>query len=313
MVARTTDEVAEVVERTIIAHEGRVRRARTPGGTTVARVAEGPSLQATRWHSPTRYETTTQPFHYLLLGHITQGRYEIGVPGDVHRFQRGDAVLLPTGVPLDVSWEDPKLATLALPLDRVREVAEERYGLPPGELRFCGLAPVDAAAARYWLDVFALANRQMLDGGSALGHPVLAEEMVRHLAVAALATFPNTTMSLSPSREPLGSAPAAVRRATAFIEEHAGEPVTAAQIAAAAGIGVRALQYAFARHHSATPSEYLRRVRLERAHRELLEAQPGDGRTVAAVAARWGFPRPGRFASHYRAVYGRSPSETLRS
>jgi transcriptional regulator GlxA family with amidase domain len=57
---------------------------------------------------------------------------------------------------------------------------------------------------------------------------------------------------------------------------------------------------------------HLRRVRLERVHADLLAADP-DRTTVGAVAARWGFADPGRFARQYREVYGRAPSATLLS
>ena len=49
------------------------------------------------------------------------------------------------------------------------------------------------------------------------------------------------------------------------------------------------------------------------AHRALQEADPSQGATVAEIAARWGFSHPGRFAVDYRHVYGRHPSETLRT
>jgi hypothetical protein len=49
-----------------------------------------------------------------------------------------------------------------------------------------------------------------------------------------LETFPNTTMTAGHLPGPRWVAPAVVRRATAFIDAHAGEPVTAQEIAAAA-------------------------------------------------------------------------------
>jgi transcriptional regulator GlxA family with amidase domain len=58
-------------------------------------------------------------------------------------------------------------------------------------------------------------------------------------------------------------------------------------------------------------SSYLRRARLAGAHADLLAADPTTGDTVAAIAARWGFAQPGRFARHYRSVYGVLPSTTL--
>jgi AraC-like DNA-binding protein len=39
---------------------------------------------------------------------------------------------------------------------------------------------------------------------------------------------------------------------------------------------------------------------------------PAAGTTVAAIARRWGFSRPDRFAAAYRTAYGRPPRHTLR-
>jgi transcriptional regulator GlxA family with amidase domain len=90
-------------------------------------------------------------------------------------------------------------------------------------------------------------------------------------------------------------------------------PVTLTQMAEAAGITGRALQMAFMRHYDTTPTGYLRRVRLERAHRELRDADPSDGTTVAAIARRWGWANSSHFAVAYREAYGRYPRHTLRT
>ena len=103
--------------------------------------------------------------------------------------------------------------------------------------------------------------------------------------------------------------PSALRKAVAFIESEAARPIRLADIADAAGIGGRALQYDFVRHHHTTPMRYLRSVRLARAHRDLQAADPND-ETVASIAARWGFSSPGRFAMQYRSAYGRAPRVT---
>ncbi len=56
---------------------------------------------------------------------------------------------------------------------------------------------------------------------------------------------------------------------------------------------------------------YLQRVRLEQAHRDLQVANPAAGDTIAAIARRWGFAKPGHFASIYLPRYGVLPSHTL--
>lgn len=71
--------------------------------------------------------------------------------------------------------------------------------------------------------------------------------MTRLAAAAMLETFPNTTMTLGYVRGPAWVPPAAVRRAAAFIDAHPDRAVTLEDVAAAAGVTGRALQYAFRR------------------------------------------------------------------
>lgn len=102
-----------------------------------------------------------------------------------------------------------------------------------------------------------------------------------------------------------------IRRAIAVIEERAHLPLTVPELAEASGCSVRALQVGFQRWVGMSPGQYIRRVRMDRVHRELLAASP-DTTTVAEVANRWGVPHLGRFAAEYRKVYGVTPMRTLR-
>ncbi len=106
--------------------------------------------------------------------------------------------------------------------------------------------------------------------------------------------------------------PLVVRRALNYIETNAGKAITIDDVSAAAGVRTRVLQYTFRRHHGSTPSRHLQRVRMSRAHDDLLTADPTRGDTVGEIATRWQFTHHGRFAVDYRNVYGVSPSETLR-
>ncbi|MFC6866268.1 AraC family transcriptional regulator [Haloechinothrix salitolerans] len=102
-----------------------------------------------------------------------------------------------------------------------------------------------------------------------------------------------------------------VDAAIELMEAHPESEHTISSLASAAGVSARALQEAFRRHTDVTPMRYLREVRLERAHQELLAAEP-DTTTVGKVAARWGSQHLSRFASAYHARYGEYPSTTLR-
>lgn len=96
-----------------------------------------------------------------------------------------------------------------------------------------------------------------------------------------------------------------------FIHENADGDIGLAEIAAAANLTPRAVQYMFRRHLGVTPMEYLRRVRLDLAHRDLQAANPAVD-TVNSIAGRWGFAHAGRFSVAYRRAYGMPPSATLR-
>ena len=101
-----------------------------------------------------------------------------------------------------------------------------------------------------------------------------------------------------------------LQRAIAFIGDRANDHITVADIAGASFVTVRALQMSFRRHLGTTPLGYLRRVRLECAHKDLLDAGP-DRDTVTEIAARWKFSSASRFSAYYRALYGVLPNYTL--
>jgi AraC-like DNA-binding protein len=101
-----------------------------------------------------------------------------------------------------------------------------------------------------------------------------------------------------------------IREAINFMEEHAAEPITAADIARAACVGMRALQSGFRAELNMTPMSYLRHLRLDRARADLL-ASSGEV-SVSRVASRWGFTHLGRFAEQYKMKFGELPSEAAR-
>jgi AraC-like DNA-binding protein len=115
------------------------------------------------------------------------------------------------------------------------------------------------------------------------------------------------------SAEPGDAAPRCVRRAKEIIEDHAHEPLTVEDIAESVGMSVRSLQAGFQRHTGVSPMAYLRDVRLELVHKALVTADSSNGITVTDIALDNGFTHLGRFAQVYRARFGASPSETLKS
>ena len=224
----------------------------------------------------------------------------------------GDVAFYPLRTAIEFAMHEFDVTTMRLPAGRIEQVAEETTALPAAQMRFHGITPVSTPMHRYWRTLIGLVSGALMDPASPLNSPLLAESLTRTVATAALHTFPNTTMTRQHVPGPGAVMPAAVRRAVAHIDTHAHLPLHLSQIAAAAGTSTRALQYGFRRHLDTTPLGYLRRVRLELAHRDLRQADPTRGDTVAAVATRWGFANPSRFATIYRQAYGVTPSHTLR-
>ena len=138
------------------------------------------------------------------------------------------------------------------------------------------------------------------------------EELQSLNARPARAGLPQAAPAKPDRAGPSGRFPTSLDRAVAFIEDHADRDLTVTDIAAASFVTVRAVQLAFRQHLGMTPVEYLRRVRLDRAHQDLVTADPAC-ESVTAVASRWQFASPSRFAAYYRRTFGIVPSRTLRS
>jgi transcriptional regulator GlxA family with amidase domain len=171
------------------------------------------------------------------------------------------------------------------------------------------MKPVSPLMVLHWQSVVQHVVRDVLPNSEAMASPLICGQTQRLLAASVLATFPHTALDAL-TDSPAGAVePTALRRAVAFIDAHAGEDIGIAEITEAAR--PPGLQQAFRQYRDTTLMKYLRRVRLDHAHRELVTGDPSRGDTVRAIAARWGFAHAGRFSTAYHAVYGCSPSHTL--
>jgi AraC family transcriptional regulator, ethanolamine operon transcriptional activator len=103
-----------------------------------------------------------------------------------------------------------------------------------------------------------------------------------------------------------------VESAIAYVEAREEGRTTVAEMCRALGVGRRTLEYAFREVLGTSPRAYFIQCALEAAHRVLRGSSPGD-RTVTEVAIECGFWHLGRFSVTYRAVFGETPSQTLRA
>lgn len=95
-----------------------------------------------------------------------------------------------------------------------------------------------------------------------------------------------------------------------YIEANPDRPLGLAELAAVAGTSAAALRTAFREELGTTHGEYVRGVRLARAHAELSGGHPTAG-SLRAVARRWGFAGEKQFAAAYEAAYGQDPVDVF--
>jgi AraC-like DNA-binding protein len=134
--------------------------------------------------------------------------------------------------------------------------------------------------------------------GARLGTAVL------DLLAAGLATRLDRASVISPE----GRQRALLLRVRAFIEEWLGDPeLSPRSIAAAHYISIRYLHKLFEAEQT-TVADWIRRRRLERCRRDLLD--PAQRATpVGAIGLRWGFRDAAHFNRLFRAAYGLPPGE----
>lgn len=259
----------------------------------------------------TRLDIDVGPPTALVICEVVHGRIgRFSADGD-GRFGPGEVFLVTLpGVPCALRWLPGKVTTCLLNLSILDRVTGGASADRAKGIQFTGLAPVSPALARLWRHTTGYLNHVVLSNPYAYREPLVIANAARMLAASALAVFPNTTSGWPSITDARATTTATLRRATAFIEEYADRDIGAADIAAAAQVSLRTLQLAFRRHLDTTPMAHLRRVRLDRAHRELMQADPRE-ETVSAIASRWGFLSHSRFTAHYHATYGYPPSRTL--
>jgi AraC-like DNA-binding protein len=105
-------------------------------------------------------------------------------------------------------------------------------------------------------------------------------------------------------------APAHVKRVEEFLRAQPDREVSVVELAAIAGVSLRALQDGFKRFRNSTVTEAIREARLAY-WRKLLESPP-HGAGVGTLALAAGLTHLGRAAALYYKRYGETPSETLR-
>lgn len=256
-------------------------------------------------------ESLFAPAESLVVIHPLAGELRLTSRRDELSAGPGDVLLCDAATDLRIA--SPRLDVEVVRFDpvAVARVVAELTGFDAPTLPVDLCRAVSPARAAHWRATVAHLRRDVLTNEEVMAGRLTRTALFRNLVAVLVESFPNPAVGRS---DDVGGrvAPPTLRRAIRYIEDHATDDIGLADIAAAAGLGARGLQLAFRRHEDTTPLEYLRRVRLDRAHHDLRAGTPGNT-TVGGIADRWGFPHHGNFSALYLRTYGCSPSMTLRS
>jgi AraC-like DNA-binding protein len=116
---------------------------------------------------------------------------------------------------------------------------------------------------------------------------------------------------LAPTDDVSARLPARYRRAYSYLMDHLDQrDLSVREVAAAIGVTERALQAAFKTHLGISPTEVIRKRRMERIRGELL-AGDGGQTSVIDAATKWGVTNRSTLVNGYRREFHEAPSDTL--
>ncbi|MEE4672845.1 helix-turn-helix transcriptional regulator [Pseudomonas alliivorans] len=99
--------------------------------------------------------------------------------------------------------------------------------------------------------------------------------------------------------------PKHICRAIDYMHAYAGKNISITDVSSYACTSVRNLQLGFKNATSLTPIQYLRELRLQRAHEDI--GNDEENTSWQRIALRWGFSDTSLFARYYKAKYGVTP------
>ena len=176
----------------------------------------------------------------------------------------------------------------------------------PAEGRVLRASARDAARLRR---LHAQASRLAETKPKNLWHPEVARAIEQDLIYALLTCL--TAARVREERASKRHHALIMSRFEEVLTEHLTRPLSVPNLCELTGVVGRTLGWCCREFLGISPSRYMLRRRLMQVRGALRNADP-DMVTVTEIARRYGFTQFGRFAGAYRAVFGESPSTTLK-
>ncbi len=249
---------------------------------------------------------------YFLIHYVLSGKCRLG--GDIggRILSGGDIAIINPTEPFSLQTSaDCAQIVIKLESDVLSAAGQKRFSISADTpIRFDATgAGTKSQSVTGVIDLICREADRHMPAGSG---PKTARMLSELLAVVLIESLPhNQTAALARSQDDAGIAPWYVKRVEEYIELHADQPLSIADMTAIAGVSERSLYSGFRTWRGTSPKSYLKAVRLDRVRTELLgsRTQPVN---VSDVARDCGFRHMGNFARDYRQRFGERPSDTLR-
>jgi AraC-like DNA-binding protein len=301
------DDIEEARHRLETSLDGRQFRARLAGEPFSFRFASaGDARLSVQTGSFTGHLQGVIPWSKdYVVSWFRSGEVTIDHPGGQLTSVVGRPFLTPSETSYSFTMTPHHHGIVHLGADFLEGVATERHGGPRQRVVFDYDAVPDAAGLAAWQKALGAATPLVVGDTTT---PLARHSAQVSLAHALLDLFPWRAVDVPEALRTEQTRK--LRQAAEYVHAFADQPISAGDIATAAGVHTRTLQQLMNQHLGSSPTTYLRHVRLDRARQDLLAADPASG-FVADVARRWGFGNLGRFSASYAKRFGEYPRDTL--
>lgn len=183
---------------------------------------------------PGKLSFTSEPAPQVVVTRLIAGTMDLPTPAGEERHAVGDITLIGPAATVHLTTTDAHTRTTTLPLPLLHKVAGQlpRQNHP---LRFTDMRPASQALADHWRATCGYVNNLLDHPDLDTAAPLLVANTAHLLAATVLAVFPNTvTAAPDTPVDRTDATSGTVRRAAAFINDHAHQDITLADIAAGA-------------------------------------------------------------------------------
>ncbi|MBW7974100.1 AraC family transcriptional regulator [Bradyrhizobium sp. BR 10289] len=306
--ARNMQELAHQLEEVA---SGSVQSAKFPGGRAGywCNSVQSQKLPFFASKSDAALDVLYQPVDYLRIVFQTRSSSRIALQGrEIDTGPHNMGYVIPESVEArKIDPEGHSSLFIRIKPEDLRQTLASLCGEEVSDaVQFTQPAASNLSFSRYVRDTV-FRGAQELDALERRFHDSLIEQIHAVVLLRLLIHLPHNHSHLLDLSSPRPSR-SQLKQAEDFILENFSKPIDVAGIAEATGTSVRSIFRYFQEVHGESPSQYLKRLRLERARTML--ADDGTSKSVTEVALSCGFHSLGHFARAYRQRFGELPSDT---